>query len=190
MKLAFLQRDGHLPFYLIQRGLFTPKEAAQLLGTDEFEEWEFIEGCEPAEAPGDPMLLQQGLESRHYLANQLLKGGDVFGMAHSVEIRVPFLDHVLAETVLKIPRPLRFDGHWPKPLLIRALRDLLGLYGICFRSKWCSVLSKVLLSLYRPGCVQVGIYGKGHQPSSMPTPPRTYGERLGQVMFIGLVLGH
>lgn len=34
-KLAFLRRQGRLPFYLVQRGVFTPQEAAQLVGASE-----------------------------------------------------------------------------------------------------------------------------------------------------------
>jgi asparagine synthase (glutamine-hydrolysing) len=133
-KLAFLQRNGHLPFYLVQRGLFTPRETAQLLGTQEVEAWRLIESLEPATAPHDPVLLQQFLEARHYLVDQLLKDADVFGMAHSVEVRVPFLDHLLTETILKIPQTLRLDSQWPKPLLTKPLQDLLP-EQVVFRPK-------------------------------------------------------
>ena len=37
------------------------------------------------------------LESSHYLRNQLLRDADWAGMAHSLEIRVPFVDRVLFE---------------------------------------------------------------------------------------------
>ena len=133
-KLAFLAQNGHLGFYLVQRGLFTPREAAQLLGTQEREAWALIKSLEPQEAPRNPVLLQQFLEARHYLVDQLLKDADVFGMAHSVEVRVPFLDHVLVETVLKAPLAWRLDSYWPKPLLTRPLRDLLP-EEVVFRPK-------------------------------------------------------
>lgn len=80
---------------------------------------------EPSEWPSHPVVLQQYLESRYYLVDQLLKDADVFGMAHSVEVRVPFLDHVLVEAALSSPLSWRFDDRWPKVLLTKALRDLL-----------------------------------------------------------------
>jgi len=124
-KLAFLKYPGVLPFYLVQRGLFTPKEAAQLLGAEEREAWEVVETLEPRRYPKDPRILQQFLEARHYLTDQLLKDADVFGMAHSVEIRVPLLDHILVEMILAAPLAWRLDSHRPKPLLTRPLKDLL-----------------------------------------------------------------
>lgn len=159
-KLAFLRHKSRLSFYLAQRGLFTPEEAARLLGTTENEAWEVIEMLEPLWAPQDPVLLQQFLEIRHYLRDQLLRDADVFGMAHSVEIRVPFLDHVLAEMVLRTPLAWRRDSRWPKPLLTRPLQDLLP-EQVVFRPKqgftfpmevWlrsidCEILSDAALEL-------------------------------------------
>jgi len=40
------------------------------------------------------------LELQRYTQNTLLRDADVYGMAHSVEIRTPFLDHVVLETAL------------------------------------------------------------------------------------------
>jgi asparagine synthase (glutamine-hydrolysing) len=133
-KLAFLEKNGNIPFYLVQRGLFTPREAAMFLGAEEREAWAVIESLEPEQAPQDPVVLQQFLEARHYLVDQLLRDADVFGMAHSIEIRVPFLDHVLVETALRVPSHLRLDRHWPKPLLTRSLQDVLP-KEVVFRPK-------------------------------------------------------
>ncbi len=133
-KAEFLRRGGALPLYLVQRGLYAPSEAARLLGTEEREAWSLIDSLEPERAPRHPALLQQFLEARHYLADQLLRDADVFGMAHSLEIRVPFLDHVLAETVLRTPFGWRRHSEWPKPLLSRTLEDLLP-REVVFRRK-------------------------------------------------------
>ena len=43
------------------------------------------------------------LELTRYMRNQLLRDSDVMSMAHSVELRVPFADRKLIETVAKIP---------------------------------------------------------------------------------------
>lgn len=44
-----------------------------------------------------------GLATRGYLANQLLRDIDAVSMAHSLEVRVPFLDPVVADTALSLP---------------------------------------------------------------------------------------
>jgi asparagine synthase (glutamine-hydrolysing) len=61
------------------------------------------------------------LEFTHYLQNQLLKDTDVMSMAHSVETRVPYLDHRLVEYVIGLPAAIKLDGNRPKPLLLAAL---------------------------------------------------------------------
>ena len=45
------------------------------------------------------------------------------GMAHSVEIRVPYLDHRLVEYVLGLPASCKLARGIPKPLLVRALGE-------------------------------------------------------------------
>ena len=62
---------------------------------------------------------------RTYLANMLLRDGDFMSMAHSLEVRVPFVDSVLVPFVLQLPGKWKLDGHRPKPLLLDALGDLL-----------------------------------------------------------------
>jgi asparagine synthase (glutamine-hydrolysing) len=42
-------------------------------------------------------------------------------MAHSVEMRVPFLDHRLVERVLSVPTRFKLDPQRPKPLLLDVL---------------------------------------------------------------------
>jgi asparagine synthase (glutamine-hydrolysing) len=61
------------------------------------------------------------LDISHYLGNQLLHDGDVMSMAHSVEMRVPYLDHRLVERVLSLPARFKLDRDRPKPLLLDAL---------------------------------------------------------------------
>jgi asparagine synthase (glutamine-hydrolysing) len=124
-KLAFLNYKGSIPFYLVQRGLFTPKEVAELLDVEVGQVISLIQTLEPTNTPGDPTTLQQFLEMHHYLTDQLLRDTDVFGMANSVEVRVPFLDHILIEEVLSLPTSLRHPNGVPKPLLTGAMGKLL-----------------------------------------------------------------
>ena len=60
------------------------------------------------------------LELSHYMRNVLLRDADSMSMAHSVELRVPFLDHGLVEYCLgaAVARPR-------KVLLLEATKDLL-----------------------------------------------------------------
>jgi asparagine synthase (glutamine-hydrolysing) len=44
-------------------------------------------------------------------------------MAHSVEMRVPYLDHRLVVRVLSLPARFKLDRERPKPLLLDALAD-------------------------------------------------------------------
>jgi asparagine synthase (glutamine-hydrolysing) len=51
--------------------------------------------------------------------------GDRMEMAHSIEGRVPFLDHELAEYVARIPSALKIGGGIEKKVLRDAVRDLI-----------------------------------------------------------------
>jgi len=64
------------------------------------------------------------LELEVYLRNQLLRDADVFSMANSVELRVPFLDRRLLETALAISPRHHFDGGKGKRITRQILRDL------------------------------------------------------------------
>jgi len=66
------------------------------------------------------------LESRFYMGNTLLRDSDVFGMAHGLEIRVPFLDRKLVSYALSLPGKWRTDPNGvKKPLLVDAMGDKL-----------------------------------------------------------------
>jgi asparagine synthase (glutamine-hydrolysing) len=64
------------------------------------------------------------MELSLYMANMLLRDADQMSMAHSIEVRVPLLDHVLVEAVARLPGSLKLSGLHPaskKRLLIDAL---------------------------------------------------------------------
>ena len=68
------------------------------------------------------------LELEGYMANTLLRDTDAMSMAHSLEVRVPFVDPVVAEFVLGLPGAWKVNGDTgavPKPLLADVLTDLL-----------------------------------------------------------------
>ena len=66
------------------------------------------------------------LELQFYARNQLLRDADVFSMANSVELRVPFLDEGLLQTALTMPPEHHFEGGRGKRLTRRILCDLTG----------------------------------------------------------------
>jgi asparagine synthase (glutamine-hydrolysing) len=68
------------------------------------------------------------LELQGYMANTLLRDTDAMSMAHSLEVRVPFVDVKLVEYVLSLPGEWKVDQRGtvvPKPLLADAVADLL-----------------------------------------------------------------
>jgi asparagine synthase (glutamine-hydrolysing) len=74
---------------------------------------------------GDPIASVGRLETKYYLGNTLLRDGDVFGMANSLEIRVPMLDRDLVDWVFSLPgETLLPPGKPAKYLLRQACSDL------------------------------------------------------------------
>lgn len=62
---------------------------------------------------------------KSYLAGDLLVKADRMTMAHSLEGRSPFLDHVLVEWAAKLPIEYKLRGRRGKVLLRKAFKDLL-----------------------------------------------------------------
>jgi len=58
---------------------------------------------------------------RRYLHDQLLRDADVFSMAHSIETRIPFLDHELACRAACLPAAAKRANGVHKPALLAAL---------------------------------------------------------------------
>lgn len=71
----------------------------------------------------DGLIEVSYLESCFYMRNQLLRDSDVFSMVHSLELRVPFVDHKLYAAVL----PFLDDGYdksYLKKILFEAVGDI------------------------------------------------------------------
>jgi asparagine synthase (glutamine-hydrolysing) len=130
-KLAVLiEGDRSIPHpYALARMLFMPRQLRQLnLVNDGM-------GVDPAKAPladilkwaerFDPVNRISYLELRHYMPNTLLRDSDAMSMAHGLELRVPFVDHKLAEFLFRIPGASKVQRGLPKWLLIEAMRGLL-----------------------------------------------------------------
>ena len=70
---------------------------------------------------GDPMQITSMLEAAVYMRSQLLRDMDNFSMAHSIELRSPFLDHNLFEFLLTLPQTFKYSQARKKALLIDSL---------------------------------------------------------------------
>lgn len=132
-KLSYLENPSDQNSYLLFRGLFTPRQIQELLGISERE---FLGVNGNHTDPGSSSSSLHTKESRgslldsfvlfefdHYLNDQLLKDMDFMSMAHSIETRVPYLDHELVEYVVALPAERKAPNHRSKYLLIEAMRD-------------------------------------------------------------------
>jgi asparagine synthase (glutamine-hydrolysing) len=73
----------------------------------------------------DPINRVSYLESRCYMLNTLLRDSDFMSMAHGLEVRVPLIDHQLAEQVMTLPGKWKVGGETPKRLLVGAMNGAL-----------------------------------------------------------------
>jgi asparagine synthase (glutamine-hydrolysing) len=132
--------------YRITRQLFAPEGVVQLRnceiapsknGGDELCSWTNTEAAREelrgrpvahSHTPLDPINTISQLELKGYMANTLLRDADTMSMAHSLEVRVPFVDVKVVSYVLSLPGEWKMNptnGKAPKPLLADALCDLL-----------------------------------------------------------------
>ena len=65
------------------------------------------------------------LQLKTDMANLLLRDQDAVSMAHSLEVRLPFLDHELVEYAARIPSSLKLHGDQVKYILKRSVADIL-----------------------------------------------------------------
>jgi asparagine synthase (glutamine-hydrolysing) len=130
-KLAELVRsDGSLLHpYFLSRMLFTKKQRAQLLMSNDsdLEERAAASLRRSLEHTRnfDPVNRVSYLETRCYMLNTLLRDSDAMSMAHGLEVRVPLIDHRLAQLVMNLPGNWKLDPSTPKPLLVNSLAGAL-----------------------------------------------------------------
>jgi asparagine synthase (glutamine-hydrolysing) len=110
--------------YWCMRGIFTPRETSALLqrycaGVDESDEVAFH-----FPVPVQPTVQDEVsyLEVTRYMRNQLLRDSDVMSMAWSLELRVPFVDRKLVDTIGRIPAAMRLAKG--KQILLKAVPEI------------------------------------------------------------------
>ena len=110
--------------YRTFRGIFSPAEASLLAGRYT------VPGLKPS-LPSPPQLQAStptdedavsALELTRYMRNQLLRDSDVMSMAHGLELRVPFVDKRLVETLATLPATQRLQPG--KKLLLQAVPEV------------------------------------------------------------------
>jgi len=113
------------PFYL-SRLIFSPAQIARLLRPERLLEIQFDLCMEEFArqqrliSQHDPVNRVSCLELLVYLRNTLLRDTDAMSMAHSLEVRVPLLDHRVAQQTLALPGSWKLRGRQRKPLLVKA----------------------------------------------------------------------
>ncbi|MEP7185981.1 MAG: XrtA/PEP-CTERM system amidotransferase [Rhodanobacter sp.] len=86
-------------------------------------------------APTDqPLLLAQYLDLKTWLPGDILTKVDRASMAHSLEVRVPLLDHRLVEWASSLPPGLKLRGGTGKYIFKKALEPDLP-HGLLYRTK-------------------------------------------------------
>lgn len=78
-------------------------------------------GYDDCYIPGDHVASVGRLDASFYLQNVLLRDSDIFGMANSLELRVPFLDRDLAEWALGLPGNMLLPSKAPLKYLLRRI---------------------------------------------------------------------
>jgi asparagine synthase (glutamine-hydrolysing) len=104
-----------------RRALYTPGFAARFTPLDSFR---FYEEHFAESAGWDPLSRLLHVDTRFYLPNDMLVKVDRMSMAHSLEARVPLLDHELVELAARVPAAVKFPGLRKKALLRRAVRGI------------------------------------------------------------------
>ncbi|MDD2660025.1 MAG: asparagine synthase (glutamine-hydrolyzing) [Methylococcales bacterium] len=90
--------------YQLEKGLFMPWELEHVIdkemlkeGLDRLSETISFESVDNIDSDFGKVV---ALESKKYMRNQLLRDTDWIGMAHSLEIRVPLVDHILLSSLV------------------------------------------------------------------------------------------
>lgn len=128
--LDITSSDGSLWALYLQRRRAMSNRQIESLGFDP-EEMGLTSDFQPREAleridldGADPVWSISQLETRIYQQNVLLRDSDANSMAHSLELRVPFLDRRVIDFVYSIPGDIRLpDGIANKHLLRAAFEN-------------------------------------------------------------------
>jgi asparagine synthase (glutamine-hydrolysing) len=115
--------------HYLWRVVFREDHKARLLHPDLFAELaDSYRTHEPHDRAGtnfDELTRFQYTDANVYLVDDVLTKADRISMAHSLEVRVPLLATSLVEFAFSLPGRLKMPGYQTKPLLRRAMADVL-----------------------------------------------------------------
>lgn len=114
-----------------RQSLFSAQFRSQLQG---YSSSEVFRSAVAGKTFEDPIALVQYLDYKTYLPGDILTKVDRASMAHSLEVRTPFLDYEFVEWVASLPSDVKLRGGEGKHILKQALRPLLP-HDVLFRSK-------------------------------------------------------
>lgn len=122
----FLAAPGNFAgaLYGFLRGFLSPPWIQRMLSLDsrslrETMEHQWSRGTAPAAT--SPARAFNRIEMSRYLHDTLLRDTDAFSMAHSIEVRVPFLDSRIVEWAMLEPDERKVTARINKPLLVDAV---------------------------------------------------------------------
>jgi asparagine synthase (glutamine-hydrolysing) len=128
-RLSFMNdRVSDKSLYVTIRGFFTPEQVSRLMGLSSSEVTDVVEKhlANPhrgrSAGAADPNAFNY-LELKRYMHDQLLRDTDVFSMAHSIEARVPYLDHRVVEWAARALSSRKLAHGINKPLLVNAIAE-------------------------------------------------------------------
>ncbi|QQS35708.1 MAG: asparagine synthase (glutamine-hydrolyzing) [Ignavibacteriales bacterium] len=123
VKQMFSSGDGYSRAYQFSRNLLPFNYSNSLLPSGQLKlETENLDRIFPyTNFLNDDFQAASYLESKFYLMNQLLPSIDNFSMAHSIEVRTPFLEHNLFEFVFNLTKEQKVYNKYLKSLLADAV---------------------------------------------------------------------
>jgi asparagine synthase (glutamine-hydrolysing) len=111
------------------RRIFSPEEKVALisnevLGQIDADSFAAYDQAYSVAGDWDELSRHQYADIHVWLVDSILAKVDNMSMAHSLEVRVPFLDHELVEYVATIPSCLRLKGATEKYILRQAVKNM------------------------------------------------------------------
>ena len=125
------QKPNSAAAYRSFRGIFSHREACAILQSRRYAnaQADLPDRALPVQSRGNPFANLASLEDEvslleisYYMRNQLQRDSDVMSMAWGLELRVPFVDHILLEAIASITSNIRLAPK--KQLLVQAVPEL------------------------------------------------------------------
>ena len=157
-----------LTTYEQRKALFSTALQRELQGYEAIETFKRYQQRSPTD---DPLSLIQYIDMKTYLVGDILTKVDRASMAHSLEVRVPLLDHKFVEWVSSLPPEVKLRGQEGKYLLKKALephlpRDVLYRQKMGFSvplAKWFRgpLKERIRTTIVDGGLADSGLFDRG-----------------------------